>query len=431
MKAYDNKFYFDFSMTYIGAGMICPHVVNFSLLFGGILSWGVIWPIMNRHAGDWFPVNATGSNLRGLYGYKVFIAIALILGDGIYNFLRVTFMTIAAVHSQHTKRANSLLKKNQNDEGDVSYDESIRTAFFLKDRIPFTVAGVSYVVLAAISLGVILQIFHEMKWYYVVLSYTVAPILGFCNAYGSGLTDWSLISSYGKLFLFIFSAWAGKNGGVIVGLVSCGLMMVIVSSAADLMQDFKTGYLTLASPRSMLASQVLGTVIGCIVAPATFWIFWKAFPVGEEDGEYPAPYAVIFREMAMLGVEGFSTLPKHCLLLAFLFFVLAIVINVVRNWVPERMAQFIPIPMAMALPFYIGSYFAMDMCIGSIIVYTWKKLNRREAEIRVPAVASGLMCGDGIWTLIAAILALAKRQPPICMYFFSSKTFASLNLPSY
>lgn len=58
-------------MTYIGAGMICPHIVNFSLLFGGILSWAVLWPLISRHAGDWYPATATGSNIEGLYGYKV------------------------------------------------------------------------------------------------------------------------------------------------------------------------------------------------------------------------------------------------------------------------------------------------------------------------------------------------------------------------
>lgn len=431
LKAYDNKFYFDFNMTYVGAGMICPHIVNFSLLFGGLLSWAVLWPLINSRAGDWYPVSATGSNLQGVYGYKVFIAIALILGDGLYNFVKVTFMTIFALYNEHRKRA--ILPSRSYDKGEhgPSTDEQIRIDFFLKDRIPFKVAGLCYVGLAAISLGVILKIFHEMKWYYVVLSYCVAPILGFCNAYGSGMTDWSLISSYGKLFLFIFSSWAGSQGGVIVGLVSCGLMMVIVSSAADLMQDFKTGYLTLASPRSMLASQVLGTIIGCIVAPATFWMFWKAFPVGQTDGQYPAPYAVIFREMALLGVQGFSTLPRHCLLLSFLFFILAIIINVVRNWVPTKVAQFIPIPMAMALPFYIGSYFAIDMCIGSTIVYVWQKVNRKKANVYIPAVASGLMCGDGMWTLVSSILALAKRQAPVCMYFLASKVYANLSLPSY
>jgi hypothetical protein len=38
----------------------------------------------------------------------------------------------------------------------------------------------------------------------------------------------------------------------------------------------------------------------------------------------------------------------------------------------------------------------------------------------IPAVASGLICGEGLWTLPAAILALAKIKPPICMNFVAS-----------
>jgi hypothetical protein len=36
-----------------GAGMICPHLVNWSMLVGAILSWGIMWPAMEKKAGDW------------------------------------------------------------------------------------------------------------------------------------------------------------------------------------------------------------------------------------------------------------------------------------------------------------------------------------------------------------------------------------------
>ncbi|RLM75573.1 putative metal-nicotianamine transporter YSL12 [Panicum miliaceum] len=54
LTAYQNRFYFDFSTTYIGAGMICPHIVNISVLLGGILSWGVMWPLIAEKRGSWF-----------------------------------------------------------------------------------------------------------------------------------------------------------------------------------------------------------------------------------------------------------------------------------------------------------------------------------------------------------------------------------------
>jgi uncharacterized oligopeptide transporter (OPT) family protein len=65
------RFYFDFSMTYVGAGMICSHLVNLSLLFGAILSWGIMWPLIARLKGEWFPATLKDNSMQGLNGYKV------------------------------------------------------------------------------------------------------------------------------------------------------------------------------------------------------------------------------------------------------------------------------------------------------------------------------------------------------------------------
>ena len=185
-------------------------------------------------------------------------------------------------------------------------------------------------------------------------------------------------------------------------------------------QDFRTGYLTMSSPRSMFVSQLIGCLMGCILAPLTFWLFWKAFPIGDPNGMYKAPYAVVYRSMALIGVEGFSALPAHCLQLCYGMFAASVLISLLRDCLPKKYAQFIPIPMAMAIPFYIGGYFAIDMFIGSIIRAVYEKVNKAKSDIMSPAIAAGLICGDGVWTIPSAILALAKVDPPICMFFFAA-----------
>ncbi|XP_074569845.1 putative metal-nicotianamine transporter YSL12 isoform X1 [Curcuma longa] len=426
LEAYQNKFYFDFSATYVGVGMICPYLVNVSVLLGGILSWGIMWPLIDAKKGSWYPADLPKTSLHGLQGYRVFIAIALILGDGLYNFFKVFGKTIIALVSQikNKNSANALGVSDDTsayDTSPVSFDDQRRTQLFLSDQIPKPIAYGGYIAVAVISIVTIPHIYPQLKWYHVLVSYIFAPVLAFCNAYGAGLTDWSLASTYGKLAIFIIGAWAGaSHGGVLAGLAACGVMMSIVSTASDLMQDFKTGYLTLASPRSMFISQVIGTAMGCVIAPSVFWLFLNAFKdIGVPGSEYPSPNALVYRNMAVLGVEGFSSLPKHCLTLCFVFFAAAIVINAIRDVVGEKIARFIPLPMAMAIPFYLGSYFAIDMCVGSLILLIWQKINKAKADAFGPAVASGLICGDGIWTLPQSVLALAKVNPPICMKFLS------------
>ncbi|KAH8482949.1 hypothetical protein H0E87_027627 [Populus deltoides] len=188
---------------------------------------------------------------------------------------------------------------------------------------------------------------------------------------------------------------------------------------------FKTGYLTLSSPRSMFVSQLIGTAMGCMISPCVFWLFFKAFrDLGTPGSQYPAPYATVFRNMAILGVEGFSSLPKNCLYLCYWFFGAAILINLIKDALGKKRASFIPNPMAMAIPFYIGSYFAIDMCVGSLILFIWEKIDKAKADAFGPAVASGLICGDGIWTLPSSILALAGVKPPIRLKFLSRRTNA-------
>ncbi|KNA25958.1 hypothetical protein SOVF_001910 [Spinacia oleracea] len=418
LTLFKNTFYFDFSPTYVGCGLICPHIVNCSVLLGAIISWGFLWPFVSQHAGDWYPADLGSNDFKGLYGYKVFIAIALILGDGLYNLIKIVAITVKEISNSRSKETLPIMQELPGSvDSKLLLEQKKRDEIFLKDRIPTWFAGAGYVGLAAISTATMPLIFPPLKWYLVLCSYIMAPAFAFCNSYGTGLTDWSLASTYGKIGLFMFASIVGSNGGVIAGLATCGVMMSIVSTAADLMQDFKTGYLTYSSAKSMFVSQLIGTAMGCILAPLTFWLYWTAFDIGSPDGPYKAPYAVIFREMAILGVEGFSELPKYCLGLSCGFFVAALVINLLKDVTPTKVSKFIPVPMAMAVPFYIGAYFAIDMFVGTVILFVWEQIDLQGSEDFAGAVASGLICGDGIWTIPSAILSIFRINPPICMYF--------------
>lgn len=368
----------------------------------------------------------------------------MMLGDGLYNFFKVLFLIV-------TRYAAKLRQKNGNTRIPVtehsssatkakSYDEERRTQFFLKYQLPTWFAIGGYVSIAAVTtatlphilhqlkwcflFGTLPRIFHQLKWYYITVLYIFGPSLAFCNAFGCGLTDWSSASTYGKLAIFTIGAWAGaSHGGIIVGLAACGIMMNIVTTASDLMQDFKTGYLTMSSPRCMFMSQAIGTAMGCVISPSVFWIFYKAFPdLGLLSSALTAPYATIYYNIAKLGVEGFSKLPDYCLELSYAFFAAAILINLIRDGLGKKRSWFIPFPIAMAIPFYIGPYFAIDMCVGSLILYMWNKRNKAKADAFGLAVASGLICGDGLWTLASSVLALAGLKPPICIKFLSRTT---------
>ncbi|KAK7391844.1 hypothetical protein VNO78_20267 [Psophocarpus tetragonolobus] len=414
LQAWKQTFYFDFSTTFVGAGMICSHLVNVSLLFGAVLSFGLMYPLIDRLKGDWFADHLEETNMKGLYGYKVFLSIALILGDGIYNFTKILISTVLNVH----ERMKSKNHKNVVADRQGGPTEDLKqTEAFLVENIPMRIGIIGYIVFTIISIIIIPRMFPQLKWYYAVVAYIFAPSLAFCNAFGAGLTDINMAYNYGKVALFILAAVTGKENGVVAGLVGCGIIKSVISVSCILMQDFKTAHYTRTSPRAMFTCQVIGIAMGCVAAPLSFFLYYKAFDVGNPHGEFKAPYALIYRNMAIIGVQGFSALPQHCLQLCFGFFAFAIGVNMVRDFSPKKIGKWMPLPMVMAVPFLVGAYFAIDMFIGTLVVFVWQKLDSKKAELMVPAAASGLICGEGLWTLPAAILALVRIKPPICMKF--------------
>ncbi|KAJ8513262.1 hypothetical protein OPV22_003696 [Ensete ventricosum] len=340
LKAWNQSFFFDFSLTYVGAGMICSHIVNLSVLLGAVLSWGIMWPLISNLKEDWFSGSIPKSSMRSLQGYKVFISIALILGDGLYNFLKILAFT---AKSMHTRAARKNLKIVA-DQANPVLDDLQRNDVFMKESIPVWLAYAGYALFAVVSIIAIPIMFPEVKWYYVVIAYMLAPALGFCNAYGAGLTDMNMAYNY----------------------------------------DGSSHY-----------------------------------DIPEIDASQSS-HRNSHRNMAILGVEGFSALPHHCLQLCYGFFGFAVVTNTMRDILPAKYSSWVPLPMAMAVPFLVGASFAIDMCVGSLVVFAWHKLNRKKAALMVPAVASGLICGDGLWILPSSLLALAKVNPPICMKFLAA-----------
>lgn len=64
----------------------------------------------------------------------------------------------------------------------------------------------------------------------------------------------------------------------------------------------------------MFAAQLVGMFGGCFLAPATFQMFVAGQPdLGQPGSTYPAPFAQVYRNMAVVGVGGASELGDNCL----------------------------------------------------------------------------------------------------------------------
>lgn len=46
-------------------------MVAYSLMFGAIISSGIMWPLIAQREGQWYESGLQSQDFRGLFGYKV------------------------------------------------------------------------------------------------------------------------------------------------------------------------------------------------------------------------------------------------------------------------------------------------------------------------------------------------------------------------
>ncbi|VVB17341.1 unnamed protein product [Arabis nemorensis] len=235
-----------------------------------------MWPLIARLKGEWFPATLPESSMKSLNGYKEMDFIT----SSRYSFSLEKASTLDSpkpIASTHWQKFQMMALKNPKK---LKRENEV----FIKESIQLWMACAGYLFFSLISIIAIPLMFPQLIWYFVLTAYLLAPSLSFCNAYEAGLTDMNMAYNYGKAELFVMAALAGKSDELVAGMVACGLIKLIVSVSADLMHDFMIGHLRLTSPRSILVAQAIGTTIGCVVAPLTFFLFYKASDVGNPAG---------------------------------------------------------------------------------------------------------------------------------------------------
>ncbi|KAF8649953.1 hypothetical protein HU200_064108 [Digitaria exilis] len=418
LAAARNGFFFDFSMTNIGVGLFSPYNITISMLAGSLLANAVLMPYVKTKEGIWYP---RGNH----FAYGMFIGISMVLADGLFHLLCILLRTLRAIHkhghSQLAAQPFMCLGVDDRPPPARSFDDRRRAQVFLRDRVfdPAAVAG--YVALSASAVVIIPRLYPQLRSGDVAFAYLVAPVFAFCNAYGTGVTDVTVAPTYGRIAVVAFGSWVGlDNGGLVAGLAAGVVLVSAVSTASDLMQVFRTGYLTLTSPHAVFVSQIAGTALGCVINPL---IFWMLYGYGVYNGGGPvASYAKMYRGMVELALSQ-QVLPRHSVMLCKVSFAMVLAVGVLREVSARRgwrVGRYLPCTIAVAVSFFLPPEIPVGIFVGSVVVYLWRRIDGDGARARLPAVAAGLICGDGIWSLLRTMLLVSNAQAPMCIMFLSA-----------
>jgi len=211
-------------------------------------------------------------------------------------------------------------------------------------------------------------------FFFASVASRVVGLVGGSSLPVSGMTIAALL---GTALIFSAFGWTGSEGKfavLIVGAVVC----VGISSAGDISQDLKTGFLIGATPYRQQMGQFIGVLTAATVTGAVVLLLDAAFQIGSEA--LPAPQATLMK----LVVEG--VMDKN---LPWAFVMVGVVI--------AGMVELLGIQ---SLPFAVGLYLPVSLSVpvmaGGLLRGIIERKHKEDKDTLKSKRENGVLFGSGL-----------------------------------
>ncbi|MCG3129383.1 MAG: hypothetical protein FLDDKLPJ_00110 [Phycisphaerae bacterium] len=216
----------------------------------------------------------------------------------------------------------------------------------------------------------------------------------------TGETDTTPIGPMGKVTQLVYAVLPGSAGDAAINLTAAGATTSAGSSAADLLNDLKAGYLLGANPRKQFAAQLAGVFFGtAAVVPA----WYLMVPDAAALSGFNVPSAQMWKAVADALTQGLQSLPISARWAIVIGGMTGVAIPTVGA-LSSRAARYLPSPMGLGFSWVFGFNSSLALALGSVIAWAWRRAARKSAEAYAVPAASGFIAGE---SLVSALLAIA------------------------
>ncbi|KAF4547675.1 Oligopeptide transporter-like protein [Elsinoe fawcettii] len=421
------------SPAYVGQGIIMGPATTLNMLLGAIIGWGILSPVA-MHKG-WAP-GPVDDWEKGSKGWIVWISLAIMLADAIIslgwlvlrpmiNIVKRNGPQIRDSYHRGTIRQdlrhilrpdrlkdyaplpidssseNTSTAKHPSDDGDSEPDAPPEhligarvTSIGLVLSLLVCVLAVHYAFAGLIPLSLTL------------LSLVLALLLSIMGVRALGETDLNPVSGISKLtqLFFALATPRGSKNAVIINLLAGAISESGALQAGDLLQDLKTGHLLGASPKAQFYGQILGSAVGAVVSAAVYKLYTNVYDVPGGMFQVPTAYVWVFTARLVTG-QG---LPDKAAEWAAGAAVVFTVFTVLRIYGKEKFwRDFVPGGIAVAVGMYNTPSFTLARTIGGLMSWYWCGYRKR-SETPIIILASGLILGEGLFSILNLGLASLK-----------------------
>lgn len=234
--------------------------------------------------------------------------------------------------------------------------------------------------------------------------------LSMVAARATGESDITPVGAMGKIMQLTFGTLMPQSANA--NLMSASITANAAGSAADLLNDLKSGYLLGANPRRQFIAQIWGIAAGTAATVLGFRLLVPNASVmtGElADGttvtpDFPAPAAQAWKAISEVmtggGLDAMHPMHREMIMwglaLGTAFLALELLLPKHRSWLPSATG----LGLGLILPFN----YPLSMFLGAVIAAIWMKQNKENADFYMIPIVSGLIAGISIFGVIGAVM---------------------------
>lgn len=401
---------------------------SFHMLVGAIIGWGLLSPIAKSKG---WATGAVDDWEEGSKGWIMWISLTLMLADSFVNLGWLVLRPLLGLHQQwmgtvrnHLERGGTwhdFLPLRKYHQG---YSNSRRLSTISSSPLPSQeatmansledapnsqqVPNTTVTILLPVTLifCVVCTQFsfgHYMAFGITILATVLALLASVMGIRATGETDLTPASGIGKLGQLLISLIVSKNNpnAIIINLLVGTILASGASQASDMMQDFKTAHLLHASPKAQFYGQIIGSIFGVIVTPLVYRLYAAVYDLPSPLFQMPGAYIWIFTARLLTG-KGLPPMVWQFGVVAGSIIICTTILRIYlgrhSSGGVRKMQRFIPGGIALAVGMYTTPSFSIPRAVGGLL--SWWYMKQHDDETTVVVIASGLILGEGILSML-------------------------------
>lgn len=364
----------------IGAGALMSFRTGWSLLLGGVLTYGILAPALL----DQGQINA--ASYKEIVKWSMWPGAGLLVGSGLTQF---------ALDYKALGRAFSGLGKILRKDRDATAVEGIAAI-----ESPDWWFPAAFAVLAPIIVFLMVVLFEIPVWAGII-AVCLAVLMGFVAARVTGETDVTPTKALGPVTQMAFGAMA--PGQLPANIMGANVTGGAGLHAADLLQTLKTGWLLGGKPRHQLYAQLFGVLVGAVIVVPAFGILFPDPSVLGKD-QWPAPSCVVWKGVSEVVVDGVGRLPSSAQLALVIGIVLGIGLALLERVAPKYLKTYLPSANGLGIAMVIPGSNCIGMFLGAAAAEMLRRTRPQFGDTYTVPIGSGFIAGESLMGVGVIIL---------------------------